>query len=114
DATLGAHVAWLPGCLDMERTMAEERIACPFVYADGRKCTGVIYQARAYGPHDGSGLVSSDRVRKYRLWCSEKDDHAGAVSTFEAKERMEFYPDRLADGVEERLWSEGMIDNGAL
>ena len=39
---------------------------------------------RAYG--------NDPNVHKYRLWCSENDDHAGAVSSFEGKQRMEFYP----------------------
>ncbi len=73
----------------------ETHIPCPFVYSTGRKCTGTIYRARAYG--DGRN------VRKYRLWCSERDDHAGAVSSFEGKDRMEFYPDQLPQGMEEKL-----------
>jgi hypothetical protein len=85
-------------------------IACPFVYADGRKCSGHLYRARAYGPRGSDGLVERHRVRKYRLWCSEKDDHAGAVSDFVSKERMEFYPNELPPGVEEALWREGILD----
>src|ERR1700722_19452791 len=80
-----------------------EAIPCPFVYASGRRCTGHVYRARAYGP-------SREHVRKYRLWCSEKDDHAGAVSDPVSKSRMEFYPDELAPGVVEMLWSGGMLD----
>jgi hypothetical protein len=67
---------------------------CPFVYASGRHCTGEIYQARAYGKHH-YGVVEKHNIRKIRLWCSQKDDHAGAVSSFEGKNRMEFYPDEL-------------------
>jgi hypothetical protein len=83
-----------------------DKIACPFVYADGRKCTGYIYRAKAYGPHSGTDIERHD-VRKYRLWCSKKDDHAGAISGHAAKERMEFYPDELPPGVEEALWQSG-------
>jgi hypothetical protein len=67
---------------------------CPFVYADGHHCAGDVRQARAYGPQR-NGIVEREDIRKIRLWCSEKDDHAGAVSSRDAKERMEFYPDEL-------------------
>ena len=67
---------------------------CPFVYANGRHCSGEIWQARAYGKNR-YGVVAEHNIRKIRLWCSEKDDHAGVVSSFEGKERMEFYPDDL-------------------
>jgi hypothetical protein len=68
---------------------------CPFIYADGHQCSGQVWQARAYGKRDGLGLVNEQNIIKIRLWCSEKNDHAGAVSSFETKERMEFYPDDL-------------------
>ena len=67
---------------------------CPVVYANGR-CTGQVHQVRAYGKHDTHGVVAENDVRKFRLWCSEKDDHGGAVGGLAAKERMEFYPDEL-------------------
>jgi len=89
--------------------MDTQSIPCPFVYADGRKCAGVVRQARAYGPTRGQHYVARNDVRKYRLWCSEKDDHAGAISCSESKERMEFYPDELAPGVEDRLWADGLM-----
>jgi hypothetical protein len=68
---------------------------CPFVYANGRRCAGQIYRARAYGRHGRWGCVEEHDIRKIRLWCSLKDDHVGAVSSFVGKERMEFYPDEL-------------------
>jgi hypothetical protein len=68
---------------------------CPFVYANGRRCTGKITRARAYGRHDRGGCVEEHNIRKIRLWCSLKGDHVGAVSSFVGKERMEFYPDEL-------------------
>ena len=83
---------------------SETAIPCPFTYANGRRCCGVIYRARAYGPTRGSHYVGRGDVRKYRLWCSVKDDHTGAVSSFEGKLRMEFYPSELDHGVEDRLW----------
>jgi hypothetical protein len=67
---------------------------CPYTYADGHKCSGEIWQARAYG-RNHSGIVKQSDVKKIRLRCSEKDDHTGAVSSFVTKDRMEFYPDEL-------------------
>jgi hypothetical protein len=83
------------------------KIDCPFVYANGRRCTGHIRRAKAYGSRGHDGRL---RVKKYRLWCSEKDDHAGVVSGFEGKQRMEFYPNQLPEGVEDLLWASGMIE----
>jgi len=79
------------------------KVACPFTYRNGRKCCGYIIGARLYGR--GKDYPN---VRKVRLWCSEKDDHAGAVSSFVSKERMEFYPDMLPAGV----WK--AIETGAI
>ena len=67
---------------------------CPFVYANGRCCTGDVRQVRAYGKNR-HGWVDEQDIRKFRLWCSEKNDHAGAISDSGAKERMEFYPNEL-------------------
>ncbi len=89
--------------------MNESKIACPFVYANGRPCTSVVVRARAYGPRRDSGVDRAD-VRKYRLWCSEKWDHAGAISSDSSKERMEFYPDQLADGSEDALWDSDFLE----
>jgi hypothetical protein len=84
-------------------------IPCPFVYANGRKCTGFVRRARAYGPTRGNRYVERDYVRKYRLWCTEKDNHAGILSNPASKGRMEFYPDELPPGVEDRLWADDLL-----
>jgi hypothetical protein len=89
--------------------MESQTIACPFVYANGHRCCGEIYKARAYGPTRRSHYVDRDDVRKYRLWCSAKDDHAGAVSGGGSKERMEFYPKELSDSVENVLWAGSLL-----
>lgn len=81
-----------------------DKLRCPFVYSNGRRCTGIIRQARAYGPERGRGYVDRVDVRKYRLWCSDKDDHAGTVSSLGGKLRMEFYPDELEPGLEDLIW----------
>ena len=89
--------------------MTPSPIPCPFVYANGRQCGGFVRRARAYGPTRRDGIIERAYVRKYRLWCTEKDDHAGILSTPTSKNRMEFYPDQLPQGVEDRLWDEGML-----
>jgi hypothetical protein len=89
---------------------AATSIPCPFTYANGRACCGVVYRARAYGPsRDGHHVARAD-VRKYRLWCSEKDDHAGAVNSTDGKWRMEFYPDQMSPGVEDQLWQGDLLN----
>lgn len=60
------------------------RIPCPFVYADGRRCTGHIARIEAYKADlswrcDAEGRWAFDfRPRShYHLFCSEKGNHAG-------------------------------------
>jgi hypothetical protein len=67
---------------------------CPFVYSNGQPCTGDVWQFRAYG-RNRNGVVAEQDIKKVRLWCSEKGDHAGAVASSESKARMEFYPSDL-------------------
>lgn len=95
---------------DVEAEDAGTAIPCPFVYANGRCCTGVVASARGYGPKRGHFFTVRENVRKYRLWCSDMGDHAGTAHGSWGKERMEFYPDQIAPGVEDRLWAEGYID----
>ncbi len=78
---------------------------CPFVYANGDRCPGEIHRIRAYG---GRGRPRD--VRKYRIWCSLKGDHAGVLSSFEAKQRMEFYPDELPADLLDWAWEAGMVE----
>jgi hypothetical protein len=85
--------------------MESQKIPCPFVYANGRHCSGVVYKARAHGPTRADNYVDRADLRKYRLWCSDKDDHTGAVSDSVTKDRMEFYPNDLPTNVGDLLWS---------
>ena len=84
-------------------------LACPFVYMNGKKSSGYIYRARAYGHSRGATYPARGEVRKYRLWCSEKDDHGGVRSGSHGKLRMTFYPDQLPDGYEDRLWKDDLL-----
>jgi hypothetical protein len=49
-------------------------------------------------------------VRKYRVWCSEHDDHAGAVNSWSGKLRMEFYPDQLPSEMIEVFENSGNLE----
>jgi hypothetical protein len=84
-----------------------ENFPCPFIYANGRKCRGHITGFRVYGPRRGDELLE---VRKVRLWCSERDDHQGAVRSWAGRERMEFYPDRLPDYLRKPIFE--CLDSG--
>jgi len=73
-----------------------EPLPCPFVYANGKRCKGHVRRVRAYGRAGRNGLIRPEKVRKYRFWCTEKDDHAGMPGGgYEGKIRMEFYPDQV-------------------
>jgi hypothetical protein len=86
-------------------------IRCPFVYANGKRCTGHVRRAKAFGPtRKFRGRLPRDRVRKYRIWCTERDDHAGVVPSFEGKQRMEFYPDELPTEMLDALWGRDMVE----
>lgn len=89
--------------------MDEDILRCLFAYANGCRCQGTIYRARAYGRTRGRDYPGWDGVREYRLWCSLKNDHAGAVSSFVGKDRIEFYPDRLPPQLVERVWQGDLL-----
>ena len=40
------------------------KVDCPFVYANGRRCAGHIYRARAYGRHNRWGEVAQRDIRQ--------------------------------------------------
>ena len=52
------------------------------------------------------GDGSYEKAKKVRLWCSEKDDHCGSISSWTGKDRMEFYPDRLPDEIRTKVFGE--------
>jgi hypothetical protein len=85
--------------------MATE-IACPFIYASGRKCSGHITHVDAYKCDvtwrpgaDGKWRPSVGEVRShYHLFCSEKENHAGSLRPGSAQ--MKRYLVELPDGLE--------------
>ncbi len=59
-------------------------IPCPFVYANGRSCTGRVVRVEAYKADiawstDADGCWSFDFQPRshYHVFCSEKGNHAG-------------------------------------
>lgn len=90
--------------------MSDDVLRCPFTYASGCRCQGTIYRARLYGRSRGRDYPARDDVRKYRFWCSLRDDHTGAVSSPPSKDRMEFYPDQLATTLIDRLWQGNLLN----
>jgi hypothetical protein len=87
----------------METAMTTNSIPCPFVYANGKSCTGYVTRVEAYKADiswyqrtDGSWKFDWDRPRShFHLFCSEKGNHAGAYSGDDP--RMKFYLDQLPD-----------------
>ncbi len=49
-------------------------------------------------------------MRKCRVWCSLKGDHAGILSSYEGKQRMEFYPDQLPADLLDWAWETGFVE----
>jgi ureidoglycolate lyase len=82
---------------------------CPFVYANGKRCPGGIHRIKAYGVR-WRGRGNQPEVRKYRVWCTEKGDHAGVLSSYEGKRRMEFYPDELSEELLDWAWEADMVE----
>ena len=79
-----------------------KRIACPFIYGNGRRCGGSIVRVEAYKADlvwtlDARGIWGFDfRPRSnYHLFCSEKGSHSGYARP--DSDRMKFYYDELLD-----------------
>ena len=85
--------------------MAKE-VACPFVYANGRKCSGHITHVEAYKidvtwkpGEDGKWRPSVGEPRShYHLFCSERGNHAGAGRQDHSS--MKCYLSQLPEGLD--------------
>ena len=85
--------------------MAQE-VACPFVYARGRRCLGHITHVEAYKVdvrwtpgEDGKWRPSLGEPRShYHLFCSEKGNHAGVRR--EDHPSMKRYLGQLPEGLD--------------
>lgn len=88
-------------------------IPCPFVYANGRRCTGYVTRIEAYRADlswdrqpDGSWRFEWGRPRShFHLFCSEKGNHAGTQRRDDP--RLKFYLDQLPDEVAAVISSTG-------
>ncbi len=73
------------------------KIPCPFVYANGKSCTGHVVRIEAYKcdiewtpDTEGRSRAMIKQPRShYHLFCSEKDNHAGYGHPDD--NRMKFY-----------------------
>lgn len=83
-------------------------IACPFVYADGRRCKGHIVRIEAYkadltwlADADGRWSFGFQPRSHYHLFCSEKGNHAG----FRRQDpgAMKFWFDHLPEPIQRIL-----------
>jgi hypothetical protein len=90
--------------------IAPEAMRCPFVYSNDKQCCGTIVRGKAFG-RTMTRYGEKIPPKKYRIWCSEKWDHTGAVGSWDAKERMEFYPDQLPKGMAEALEAAGLMED---
>jgi hypothetical protein len=77
-------------------------IPCPFVYANGKHCSGHIVRVEAYkaditwtpNGETGKWEVCAGQPRShYHLFCSEKDNHAGCRQPDSGQ--MKFYLNQL-------------------
>ncbi len=96
-------------------------IKCPFVYANGKQCTGHVAKIEAYKATvewsqqpDGSWDFSWIPRSHYHLFCSEKSNHAGNVKSGEngTKYHWDDLPD-AARSVLENTRSQGASTSDA-
>ncbi len=93
-----------------------EKIPCPFVYADGHRCSGFIVRVAAYEAdvewyldEQGRWTLSVTPNRHYQLFCSEKGNHAGLQSD---STQLKFRPQDLPERVQRivfRSFSTGLF-----
>ena len=86
------------------------RIPCPFVYANGKPCTGEVVRVEAYKTdlywskeQEGWRFETGRPRSHYHLFCSEKGNHAGSMRADDS--RMKFYYDQLPAALQ-KLMSE--------
>jgi hypothetical protein len=94
----------------------EEKFACPFTYASGKRCKGHIVRVEAYKAdiswtegENGKWSFDWSRPRShFHIFCSEKDNHAGLRGD---SEQMKFYLDKLPDGLAKIVFDRRGGDN---
>ena len=89
-----------------------EPIPCPFVYANGKICTGHItrfemYHARMrWENNEDDWVFSFQEGTHYHLYCSEKGNHAGFKKGDDY--RMKFWYDQLPDEIQSLIERTGL------
>jgi len=83
-------------------------IPCPFVYANGKRCTGRIIRIEVYKADvdwqegsQGHWEVRWSPRSHYHLFCSERGNHAGYKK--QDDDRMKFYYDELPSEIQSIL-----------
>lgn len=80
------------------------RVPCPFVYADGRRCTGHVVRIEAYkadlvwqADEEGRWRFDFQPRSHYHLYCSLKGNHAGfkRQDPFDMKDWLDRLPEAL-------------------
>lgn len=78
-----------------------ETVACPFVYAKGKGCTGIVVRIEAYRADlewvrqdDGGYEFGWSPRTHYHVFCSDRGNYAGIRGD---DGRMKFWLDELPD-----------------
>lgn len=81
-----------------------EKIPCPFVYANGKACTGHIVKIETFKANlewelkdDGTWGFDFYPLTHYHVYCSEKSNHAGFSRP--DSDQLKFYTEQLPDEV---------------
>lgn len=90
-----------------EYSLPWPKIACPFVYANGKACTGQIIRIEGYkadvgwerDSKTGNWSFGASPRSHYHLFCSEKGNHSGYAR--EDHPSMKLYYDQLPATVRE-------------
>jgi hypothetical protein len=94
---------------EAKKLMSIEKIPCPFVYANGKKCTEHVARIEAYKAdimwppnEDGTWKCSIGEPRShYHVFCSEKNNHAG----YGREDALKFYYSDLPKELQAALLS---------
>ncbi len=82
---------------------------CPFVYANGKRCTGEVIRIRAYGSWD-SGSGKLQYVKSYYVMCTPPSDRGCMCSRGAANDPMEFYPGQVPGDLLEWAERKGIVE----
>jgi hypothetical protein len=86
-----------------------DKIPCPFVYANGKRCTGHVVRVEAYkadieyapGANDRWRVAIGEPRSHYHVFCSEKGNHAGYARSDDS--RLKFYFQDLPEALRKAI-----------